>query len=373
MTRKEWQDDNWRMKSNSWPLLLAFAFGLAGRSVGGPVEVIPESLHGAIQPQAALSADGMVHVTFGKGGTIYCATSRDRGRNFNPPVTVSSVPKLALGMRRGPRIVATDNTVVISAISHSDGNLTAWVSTDKGATWSKGARINSVINVAREGMHAMAGDGKGTVHAAWLDLRNGKTELRGATSRDAGRTWGENVLIYKSPDGHICECCHPSLAVDGRGRVWAMWRNWLGGSRDMYASVSDDGGKTFVVARKLGTGTWQLKGCPMDGGQLAFDAKDRLMTVWRRDKTIFAADESSESMVAGQGLHPVVGVANGIVFYLWQRGPKLMLKKGQAEPVVLSEGGAFASIASAPNSSAPFIVWESSVNGVKTILAQSLE
>jgi hypothetical protein len=361
------------MKSFASLVALALGFGLAGRAWAGPVEVIPKSLRGAIQPQAAVSADGAVHVTFGKGGTIYCATSRDGGRSFNGPVTVGSVPKLALGMRRGPRITASGKTVVVSAISHQEGNLTAWVSADQGATWSDGTRINSVTNAAREGMHAMAGDGKGAVHVAWLDLRSGRTELRGATSRDAGRTWGENVLIYTSPDGHICECCHPSLAVDARGRVSAMWRNWLGGSRDMYASVSGDGGKTFAAARKLGSGTWPLKGCPMDGGQLAFGPDDRLLTVWRRDKAIFSADENGESLVAGQGLHPVVGVVKGSPFYLWQRGPKLMLKKGPAEAAVFAENGAFASVASGPATVAPLIVWEASMNGVKTILAQSLE
>jgi len=361
------------MKSISTLVIFTLAFGFGGRSAGSPVEVIPESLHGGIQPQAAVSADGAVHVAFGKSGTIYCATSLDGGKNFNPPAMVSSVPKLALGMRRGPRIAVSDKAITVSAISHADGNLTAWVSTDKGRTWSGGTRINSVTNAAREGMHAMVGDGKGSVYVAWLDLRNGKTQLQGSTSRDSGRTWGENVLIYKSPDGHICECCHPSLAVDSQRRVWAMWRNWLDGSRDMYASVSDDGGKTFAPARKLGTGTWPLKGCPMDGGQLAFDANDRLLTVWRRDKAIFAAGQTGESLVAGQGLHPVVGFTNGETFYLWQRGTKLMLKRGQAEAVVFVENGAFANIASGPANTSPIIVWESSMNGVKTILAKSLE
>ena len=174
--------------------LVFFAFGGTTLLAAGPTEVIPESFRGATQPQAAISSDGSIHVTFGKSGTVYCATSRDGGKKFDPPVTVGSLPKLALGMRRGPRIAVGGDAVVISAISHADGNLMAWVSTDKGATWSDAVRVNSVTNAAREGMHAMAANGKGTVHAAWLDLRSGRTELRGATSHDSGRTWGENVL-----------------------------------------------------------------------------------------------------------------------------------------------------------------------------------
>jgi hypothetical protein len=40
---------------------------------------------------------------------------------------------------------------------------------------------------------------------------------------------------------------------------------------------------------------------------------------------------------------------------------------------VLAEHGAFASIASGPGGDTPFVVWESSINGVKTILSQSLD
>jgi hypothetical protein len=361
---------------NSLRLMNWLALALAGgipASASSPVEIVPPELRGATQPQVAVSAHGEVYVVFGRDGSFYCAASPDGGRTFKRPVLVGSLTKAALGRRRGPRVAATDRGVVVSAISHGDGNVVAWHSSDQGATWSPATRINSVTNAAREGLHAMTGDGKGTIHAAWLDLRSGKTELWGASSPDGGRTWSENHLVYKSPDGHICECCHPSLAVDGRGRLWAMWRNWLDGARDMYASVSKDGGRTFSAARKLGDGTWTLKACPMDGGQLAFGADGSLLTVWRRDKAIVAAGETGESVLSEQGLQPVVGVGNGAVFQIWERGPRLMVKKGSAQPAVLTESGAFPAIASASAAAMPVAVWESTRDGAKTILAQRLE
>ena len=351
---------------------LALVGGLQA-SAGDPVEIVPPELRGAVQPQVAVSGKGEVYVAFGRSGSFYCAASPDGGSTFQAPVLVGNLPKAALGMRRGPRIAVTERGVAVSAISHADGNLVAWFSSNQGATWSAAARINSVTNTAREGLHAMAGDGRQTVHSAWLDLRNGKTELWGASSADGGHTWGENRLIYKSPDGHICECCHPSLAVDGRGRVWAMWRNWLDGARDMYAGVSEDGGRTFAPARKLGNGTWTLKACPMDGGQLSFGVDGALMSVWRRDKAIVAAGETGESVLSEQGLQPVVVAGSGTVFYLWQHGTKLMIKRGSAEAAVLVESGAFASAASASSTAMPVTAWETSRGGAKTILAQRLE
>jgi hypothetical protein len=356
-----------------WILVAASLFGGLEEMTGGPVEIVPPEMRGAIQPQVAVAANGEVYVAFGREGGVFCAASMDGARSFKPPVRVGGLPKLALGKRRGPRIVVTGQGVVVSAISHAEGNLVAWSSLDKGASWSEAVRINSVTNSAREGLHAMVNDRSGNIHAAWLDLRNGRTELWGAVSSNGGRSWGENRLIYKSPEGHICECCHPSLAVDGRGNVHAMWRNWLAGARDMYFSTSVDGGKTYSTASKLGTGTWPLKACPMDGGQLVFGANDELLTVWRRDGTIIASGGAAETVLSGAGLNPVVGAGNGTTLYLWQQGSKLMLKRGTSSPVVFADNGAFAAIASASPASVPVVVWELATNGVKTIMAQRIE
>ena len=347
------------------------AFGTIAASHSAPFEITPAPWRGASQPQVAATSGG-VFATFGSTGAVFCATSADAGKTFSSPIRIGALPKLALGMRRGPRIAASPKAVVISAISHADGNLYAWTSPDHGATWSEARRINSTTNSAREGMHAMTGDGQGTVHAAWLDLRNGPTELWGASSKDGGISWGENRPIYKSPDGHICECCHPSLAVDGTGRVWAMWRNWLDGARDMYACVSTNNGNSFGPARKLGSGTWTLKACPMDGGNIAFDPMNRPLTTWRRDKSLFIAGETSEEQLALAGSHPVVGTSGGHSYFVWQTGAKLMMRKDASLPIMLAENGAFASIATAPGEP-PVVVWESNREGVKTIFVQRLE
>ena len=100
-------------------------------------------------------------------------------------------------------------------------------------------------------------------------------------------TWSKNVLVYESPDGTICQCCHPSIAIDGEGRISVMWRNVIQGSRDFYFSTSTDG-LSFGKAQKMGAGTWQLNACPMDGGGLAVDDTG-LVSVWRRESQIFLA------------------------------------------------------------------------------------
>jgi len=123
-------------------------------------------------------------LAFGSGHGIYVATSTNEGTSFSKPVKVAEVPVLPLNRHRGPRIVISKGTIVVSAVtgsevatgphSHglpSDGDLFAWRSEDGGKTWSKRVRINDIPAAAREGLHALAADGRGNVFAAWLDLR----------------------------------------------------------------------------------------------------------------------------------------------------------------------------------------------------------
>src|SRR5437868_540839 len=92
------------------------------------------------QPQLAVD-NGAVVMVFGSGESIWFARSTDEGRTFSKPSMVGELPKLALGRHRGPRIVATSNALLVSAIL-SQGDLHVWRSTDAGKTWSKPAIVN---------------------------------------------------------------------------------------------------------------------------------------------------------------------------------------------------------------------------------------
>lgn len=219
----------------------------------------------------------------------------------------------------------------------------------------------------------MAGDGKGFVILAWLDMRNAGMELWSATSRDGGATWGANTLVYKSPDGHICECCHPSVAISPQGEVAVMWRNWVNGSRDMYLATSNDGGATFSTAQKLGDGTWQLKACPMDGGAVAYSSDGQPATTWRREKTVFATNPGKpEQILAEAGVQPIIFPGQSGMNLLWQSGSQLLLQRPNQQPLPFAENATFPAAATAPTQ-APIVVWESTKNGVRTLLADRVE
>jgi hypothetical protein len=338
---------------------------------GNPVEVVPPELRGAIQPQVAISPNGNVFVAFGREGSIYCTASTNAGQSFLPPSKIATLSKLALGMRRGPRIFASDSNIIVSAISHADGNLYAWNSRDNGAHWLPGLMINSVTNAAREGLHGMAGDGNGNVYSVWLDLRNKGTQLWSSASHNGGITWENNVMVYQSPDGHICECCHPSVSVSASGTITVMWRNWLHGARDMYTAMSTDHGITFGPAKKVGQGTWNLNACPIDGGSV-----DGSFLTWRRENSIYYADETNaEHLLDPNGRQPVVAMVNKVPWFLWiSHSHSLVFSKApQLKAVSLSEEAAYPSIASNPDSASAIAVWEGTTDGVKTIFSQTLK
>jgi hypothetical protein len=344
---------------------------LATRIVAVPVEITSPELRGAIQPQVAVAPSGQIHVVFGKGSAIYHTGSAD-GRSFSVPVKVADLQKLALGMRRGPRIIVTDKVIAITAISPAEGNIVVWSSSDGGATWKQGANINDTPKAARECLHAMAGDGQGNAVVAWLDDRNGGKELWRAISADGGATWSANALIYKSPDGHICECCHPSVAVDAAGRVAVMWRNWLGGSRDLYLATSSDRGKIFGAAQKLGEGTWKLNGCPMDGGAVAINSKGEPLAVWRREKAVFASNPSTpEQRLSDAGNQALVLTTSKGLVYLWESAGGLTMQRNDGRPERFANDARMVSGAALPKGGA-VVAWESTAGGKVTIRADSL-
>jgi hypothetical protein len=329
----------------------------------------------ARQPQLA-AGQGLTALAFGSGSSIYFAGSQDNGKSFHKPVKVAELGALALGRHRGPRVAVLPGAIVITAIAaerkatgpHAhglpeQGNLYAWRSTDSGATWKQTVTVNDVPGAAREGLHAMAARPDGSLVAVWLDLRTSKTQLYSSLSTDGGLTWSKNALVYASPDGTICECCHPTLGVDGKGAVWAMWRNVLDGGRDLYVTSSPDGRK-FQPAMKLGTGTWKINACPMDGGNIAFN-KRGIVSAWRRGSEIYVTDSKNNEQLIGPGKDVTLAQNRDATILSWTHDGAVKLRKlGSKEDVLLSPEGGFPALLPQTNGSI-LAAWETP-KGIET-------
>ncbi|MEX1230417.1 MAG: sialidase family protein [Planctomycetaceae bacterium] len=337
--------------------------------------------HHPRQPQIAVDAKGTVHVVYGVGNRVRYRRSFNGGKEFAQPVDLPVTQVISLGMRRGPRIAVSKNSVCVTVIGGPqgkgrDGDVLAFQSTDGGENWNNPVKVNDVDASAREGLHAMAADAKGNLYCAWLDLRRDRSEVMAAASTDGGRTWTKNVLVYRSPDGSVCECCHPSIATDDEGRVHVFWRNSLAGARDMYFATSVDGGKSFGAAVKMGSGSWPLEACPMDGGAIAARG-DRIVSVWRRERSIFFVDGKRDEKQLGIGEQPWIALAEKGPFIIWlkKRGDAAyLLTPGSDSPIQLSPHAADPVIATGPNGRGPVVAaWESRDGNRETIQCQVVQ
>ncbi len=330
------------------------------------------------QPQAFVSNDGTVDVVCGVDHEIRLTTSHDRGATFSAAASAIHCPNLSLGMRRGPRVVRTGTAVIVTAIGGKqgkgrDGDLLLWRSTDDGTSWSDAIRVNDAPDSAREGLHGMAAGPDGEVWCVWLDLRSGKSEIYSAVSSDDGQTWNGNVRAYRSPEGSVCECCHPSIIGRPTGGATVMFRNSWKGKRDMFLTTTEDG-VAFTKGRPLGQGSWTLDACPMDGGMLASDGQKGLVTVWRRDNEVFATlGDGKKERRLGSGQQPWAAWSAAGPVMVWTGGREGALSMQIGLPGKVQQLATTARdpvVASTPHSDFAIVCWEAKQGDTATVMAQ---
>ncbi|WP_238395849.1 sialidase family protein [Pontibacter pudoricolor] len=283
------------------------------------------------QPQLSVDAAGVTRIVYGLEENIYCTTSTDNGLSFTEPELVGTIPGLLLGMSMGPQIASSANYTLVTAIDKK-GNIHSFSLDHATGKWEKAAGVNDVPQVAAEGLMSIASDENDTFYALWLDVRNNKqNKIALATATGPATSWSANRIIYESPDSTVCECCKPSIVVNGE-EVNLMFRNWLNGSRDFYFTTSENGGKTFTAPQKLGNETWKVDGCPMDGGGLVLDENDRVHTAWQRNGNIYHARPGNAEVAVGKGRNcRISGGTNPAI--TWKDGDDLKLKFLRSEAI----------------------------------------
>ncbi|MFT3701229.1 MAG: hypothetical protein QM802_02610 [Agriterribacter sp.] len=252
------------------------------------------------QPQVSKDAKGVIRIVYGQGDKIFCSTSVDKGISFSGPVLVGTVPLMHLGMSRGPQLASSTNHSVITAIDKS-GDIHCFRLDHASNKWTSMGIVNDLKGSAPEGLMGLTADNSDHFYAVWLDIRTGKhNQIYFADLLAKADRWSKNRLVYRSPDGHVCECCKPTIAVNG-SLVAIMFRNWLKGSRDLHVIKSHNRGASFSTAEKLGIDTWKLNGCPMDGGGIAISSSAKIKTTWQCKGNIYYCEPGLPEVYIGQG------------------------------------------------------------------------
>lgn len=289
------------------------------------------------QPQLSVDPSGIVRLVYGKQDKIFYAYSADNGNTFSQPDIVGEIYEMHLGMTRGPQLASSKDYSVVTAMDKK-GNIHSFRLAHKTGKWAKLGNVNDIDGSAPEGLMSISSDDQNNFYAVWLDLREDKNNKIALSVLNKNNSWSKNKVLYKSPDKTVCECCKPSIVVKDK-RVAIMFRNWIEGSRDLHWISSVDGGKTFTEAKKLGNGTWKLKGCPMDGGGILFDKKNAVHTVWQREGTVYYDQPGQpESRVAEGRSCSIFG--KDIPIITWQEGDQIYYQRLNTTKSNIGEGTA---------------------------------
>lgn len=305
------------------------------------------------QPNIVIDKNQTVKISYGWEDKVYYSFSGNQGKTFSKPEIVGEIKDLQLAMTRSVQIATNEKSTLIAATT-KNGDIFSFHKTNK--AWSESVKINDISGVAAEGFVSITNHKNNSFVAVWNDLRNKKgNELYGSISNDGGKTWSKNYLIYKSPDGTICECCKPSIKSDDNGQLYLMFRNWINGSRDMYLSSSTNG-KTFTKPQKQGTGNWKIEGCPMDGGSISAN-KNIVKTLWQREGKLFYSEPGKpETEIAGGRLGSI-SHSGKYTFMVWQDKKDIFAKTPEQNKPFILGNGSYPKIA-ALNTHSAIVVWE---------------
>jgi hypothetical protein len=289
------------------------------------------------QPQASVDKNGIVRLVYGEREKVFYTESRDNAKTFSKPILIAEIAGMHLGMTRGPQIASSRDYSMVTVMD-KPGNIHSFVMDHKSGQWERLGRVNDKAGSAPEGLMSITADDNNRFYVVWLDLRNEEKNNIAFASFE-NKKWSVNTFAYVSPEDNVCECCKPTISAKGNV-VSIMFRNWLRGSRDLYVTTSVDRGATFSPAQKLGEGTWQLKGCPMDGGGIAVDEKKQIHTAWQRDGIVYYSQPGKPEEKIGEGRH--VSLSGTLI--TWESGSSLMLKPIGTKVRTVGEGTALVTV-----------------------------
>ncbi len=218
----------------------------------------------------------------GKNLKLEHIRSSDGGGSFSKAHLIKVPGMKVFRPHRGadPRLVSRGDELLVvwtspGTSAWGDGPFQAARSVDGGKSWKTATSPVDDHSTLGHGFLALTLDPAGTVHAVWLDSRDGAQGLRYSQSTDLGRTWTKNVTLKSK----TCECCWNALYANGNV-VDVLYREKE--PRDMALQESRDAGKTWIRRSTVGAFGWDFKGCPHEGGALAWsESGSRLFaTVW---------------------------------------------------------------------------------------------
>ncbi len=293
---------------------------------------------GGLQPQAAVDANGVIHIVYLYGDPAaadigYVRIRPDGG--FSSPVRVNSQPgsAIAIGTVRGAHLAIGKSGSVHVAWN---GSSTAEPKGKRGTSpmlYTRLVRSRTSVGVLDErgngfepqrnlmtftsgldGGGTVAADPRGNVYVTW----HGQGEREGrptegeqnrrvwlAYSSDGGKTFAAERAISPENLG-ACACCGMGALADDEGKLYVMYRSAREMvHRDMYLLMSSDLGRTF---RAVNVQPWEIGACPMSTVSLA-RGNGGVLLAWETDKQVYFTSVDARTGAVGNRV-PAPGAGN---------------------------------------------------------------
>lgn len=315
-----------------------------------PVVDVRRLPDGAMQPDVAVDASGVLHLVYLVGqpaaADVYYTSSRDGGVTFVPPVRVNSQAgsAIAAGTIRGAQLALGRNGRVHVVWNGSNqalpkppvrgdqkpGMPLLYARSGPGDTTFEPQRLLMTATRHLDGGASVAADRAGRVLVAWhgnaLDGPEGEASRRVWLTRstDDGGTFTPEQPISPAETG-ACGCCGLRIATSGAD-VHVLYRAAEAQvHRDVVALTSRDGGRTFEARR---VDRWEIGACPMSSMTILPGAN--ALYAWEHDGQVAFATATGSPVsppaadvtdATARRKHPRLAVGrDGVVVMAWATG-----------------------------------------------------
>jgi hypothetical protein len=307
---------------------------------GMPVAVVALP-HGAIQPQAVVDTNDVVHMVFFSGepagGDLYYVKLAGDGRRLSQPIRVNSIEgsALATGSVRGAQLSLGRNGIIHVAW-HGSKPVTQGSPSDVPMWYARsldGKRFEAQRSLSGRSKNldggSVAADRLGHVailwHAMGVEAGESHRTVYIAKSADDGATFSAETPATDAPVG-ACGCCGMRALFDRNGALHVLYRLATDEKRRDTAWLMIRGAAARAPVR---VHPWEIQTCPMSTYALA-EMNDGLIAAWETAQQVYSASLNPSTGTvgpvsalpgAGSRKHPTIAVnTSGEKLIAWTEG-----------------------------------------------------
>jgi hypothetical protein len=255
-----------------WLILLTFTTAqaqLPNLIWSDTIVVADGNIYGKVMPKVKVTSNGEPIVVWGNQSVPNEMFVADwNGTRFNAPVNILPAGiEPAISFNSSPGIATYGDIVYITYASFPDqvGDIFIQKSTDGGTTFGDTTRVDSYsqvyttyspsIDVTDDGNPAI-------VFFKKIGIDTNTFEIVSLRSYDGGLTFIPEESCSASDPGHPTDCCQPAISTsNGNHVVW--FRNNYMGYKEIYSSVSNNGGVSFDTIVRVDRSNFLMPVCPV--------------------------------------------------------------------------------------------------------------